>query len=226
MNKNKILAIAGVIFMCVTAYCIGYFNGISSKTTGTKSEDNSVTSTVAKQDSEVSSESYSYDPAKGKPETNNLVWIQDVEWTLDKLKAKFGIEKWDVEKNIYRGKPTLLGASYLSVITKDDEVKMIVLTTKKQHVIPLADLFGEKNADVTFDDFLTAAKSSRHEARIGGFNGVSVSVYHWGDSQDDEYDIHVGYVLDGHEMSKIAQSTFNYKLKGPEVRTQVEHLYD
>ena len=124
MEKNKLIAVVGVILACSTSYFVGYLNGSSVP----KEENSHVVNTIT-QSSESSSESYSYDPAKGRPEKNNLVWIQDVDWTRDKLKQKFGIAEWSNTKNVYKGTSTSLDNAEFKIITDQESCKIISVTT-------------------------------------------------------------------------------------------------
>lgn len=220
MEKNKLIVVVGVILACSTSYFIGYLNGSSVP----KKENSHVVNTIS-QSSESSSESFSYDPAKGRPEKNNLVWIQDVDWTRDKLKQKFGIGEWSNTKNVYKGTSTSLDNAEFKIITDQESCKIISVTTKKKHVINVLNAFGVDAADVKFGDFLTSPIGPRHDTRSTYIDGVAIELYHWSDSPDDEYDILFEYMIEdkGGALSRI---TFDYKLSGAEIRSKIEHLYD
>ena len=220
MEKNKLIAVVGVILACSTSYFVGYLNGSSVP----KEENSHVVNTIS-QSSESSSESFSYDPAKGRPEKNNLVWIKDVDWTRDKLKQKFGIAEWSNTKNVYKGTSTSLDDAEFKIITDQESCKIISVTTKKKHVINVLKAFGVDAADVTFGDFLTSPIGPRHDARSTYIDGVAIELYHWSDSPDDEYDILFAYMIEDKDGA-LSRITFDYKLSGAEIRSKIEHLYD
>ena len=99
------------------------------------------------------------------------------------------------------------------------------MTTKKKHVINILEAFGVDGADAMFGDFLTSPIGPRHDARSTYIDGVSIELYHWSDSPDDEYDILFTYMLEDKDAA-LSRITFDYKLSGAEIRSKIEHLYD